>query len=79
MDAFKVRIERIDPGARIAENSFNSAAPDTDLKESSGISQGIVRTTPAHMLKVRVLLAKLNLGYATGLSTAETAITNITA
>jgi len=79
MDAWKVTFERVDSGTTVEEHSFNKPAPDTDITAMGSIKVGIVQTTPAHMLFALRLLAKLNLGYATNLTTAETAITNITA
>lgn len=79
MDAWKVTFQRIDPGVMVEEQSFNSTAPDTDITTIGSIKNGIVQTTPAHMLFVLRYLAKLNLGYATNLSTLETAVTNLAA
>lgn len=79
MDAWKVTFERVDSGATVEENSFNKPVPDTDITGIASIRNGVVQTTPAHLIFVLRYLAKLNLGYATNLTALETAVTNLTA
>ncbi len=79
MDSYIIKIQRVDPGATVEENGFNSTAPDTDITRVTEAMACVVRTTPAHLLFLMRYAAKLNLGYATNLTTLETAVTNLTA
>jgi hypothetical protein len=76
--AYRIKIEPCDPGAVMSEDSFNLAVPQSDtIYSGDRVFQGIVKISPDNLLPVRIMLAKLNLGYQTNLVALQIAINNL--